>query len=491
MALSSLELEMSMNIARLQADTGKAVKIVENFGRNIKFALAGAFAGLSAVALKEYATGVIGSVAALDDMAERTGAAVESLSKLSAVAGIGGHSMETLEMGLVRLAKALGSVDEKAAPAKEALKSIGIDPAKLGTKDTAEAFTLVAEKLNGYRDGLNKTAILVEIFGRSGAQLAPIIKDMADQHEKLRIITAEEASQAEILEKQWKSFVLVIGEAKKALVIDMIPALIKIVEAMKEAYKESGLLMSVLVALGGVASNLFSRSDAKQLELLNQRIDATKESLERLNDAPGPYEKINDQQKARLATTLLNDINERNAILARQKPIELPKIELPDAPQIKDTRKESAKKSPFQTAVEQLEKEAIKAEDLSRRIEVLREIELGSYGKLNPLQKEKLETLAKIVDKVKEEIAVRKADVDAQKYLQEEIQKLETLADKWRDLADPIRERNRLIAEGEELMRIGKLTPEQFRIGTMDAEIRGHSASKNIAGKTGRSLERR
>ena len=353
MALSALELEMSMNLARLQTDAGKAVKIVEGFGRNV---IGTALAGLSVNALKDYATGVVGALAALDDMAERTGAAVEGLSKLSAVAGIGGHSMETVEMGLIRLAKALGSVDEKAAPAKEALKSIGIDPAKLKTTDTAEAFQLVAEKLNAYKDGLNKTALLVEIFGKSGAQLAPIIKDMADQHEKLRIVTAEEAAQAEVLEKQWKSLNLVMAEAKKAMVMDMIPALNEIVGAMKEAYKESGLLMALWVGLGGVAANLFKRSDADTIDLLNRKIDGTRASLERLNDVPGPYSNRNAARKSALADELLRDINARDAILARQNPIVMPKIELPDAPKIQDPKTAKAAEAAAKQAADAYQK---------------------------------------------------------------------------------------------------------------------------------------
>lgn len=143
----------------------------------------------------------VAGAAALDDLAEKTGASVEKLSALASVAKISGTNIETVEGGLIKFAKALNAVDSETSKAGQAFAALGLDPQKLRTQDTAEAFKVLADTLSKFKDDSSKTAAVLEILGKSGAQLLPYLNDLADTGDLQARVTSEQAAQAENLEK--------------------------------------------------------------------------------------------------------------------------------------------------------------------------------------------------------------------------------------------------------------------------------------------------
>ena len=69
----------------------------------------------------------------------------------------------------------MAGVDEESSRAGKALAAIGVQ-----SRDPAQALTEIAQKFATYEDGANKAALAVAIFGKSGAQLLPILKDIAE-----------------------------------------------------------------------------------------------------------------------------------------------------------------------------------------------------------------------------------------------------------------------------------------------------------------------
>ena len=70
-------------------------------------------------------------------------------------------------------------------------------------KDTRALIAEVADKFAGYADGASKTALAVELFGRTGAELIPILNggaagfaDMDEQARKLGLTIDEETAKA-------------------------------------------------------------------------------------------------------------------------------------------------------------------------------------------------------------------------------------------------------------------------------------------------------
>lgn len=249
----TLEIQMLANMARLQTDMNQAKGVVTGFAQHAQNAMAGvrsAFAslgiGLGFAAVAAGFKGIIDAAARLDDVAERTGATVEQLSKLEQVARIGGHSMETAEMSMIRLAKALHGGDDEAKGAGKALAALGLQADALRGKDTAESLRIVAAELNKYQDGAGKTALAIDLLGKSGAQALPFLKDLANEQGIATRVTTEQAAAAEELQKSLGRLRNDMQAASQAMALKLVPSLVDWVSANREALRIGGSTSEML-----------------------------------------------------------------------------------------------------------------------------------------------------------------------------------------------------------------------------------------------------
>lgn len=135
--------------------------------------LAGVTAGFVAMTRN-----ALNSADALDDLSQKVGASAENLSVLQYQAGISG-GLESLEANLTRLAVRLGDLDRGSRQAQDAFGRLGLTAEDFAGLDTAQAFDLIAQRLGKVEDSTRKTDIAVQIFGKTGAQLVPLLNDLA------------------------------------------------------------------------------------------------------------------------------------------------------------------------------------------------------------------------------------------------------------------------------------------------------------------------
>ena len=199
-----------------------------------------AFAG--GAAIKSLIGDTISWAAGMDDLSEKTGASVEHLSALSRVARISGADMETVETGLIRLAKALAGADDEAKGAGHALAAIGLSAEALRGQDTAVSFKQIADALAQYEDGAGKTAIAQDLLGKQGAKLLPLLKDLSEESITNGKLTKEQAAAAETLEKAWNRVNAAGGAWAKGLVIDVMPQLASLLDWLVSVKDHVGLL---------------------------------------------------------------------------------------------------------------------------------------------------------------------------------------------------------------------------------------------------------
>ena len=207
---------------------------------------AGLGAALTAGAFTQTIANTIKFAAALDDMAEATGASVENLSALAGVAKIGGHDLGMVESSLQKLAKALHGTGEESKGAASALEALGLSAEDLRGKDTAEAMLDVAKALDQFKDGSGKTAVAIALLGKNGAALLPFLKDLAEQSELVGKVTAEQAASAEAYEKNLNRLTASFSSAGKAAAYELLPFLEKITGEMVAARDASGSFASAI-----------------------------------------------------------------------------------------------------------------------------------------------------------------------------------------------------------------------------------------------------
>lgn len=280
MIAGQLEILMFAQLARLQGDMNQAKQVVGGAMDKISDAAGKAKAALGALgvgvgigAIASMTKGFIDAAAKLDDVAEKTGASVEQLSALQRQARISGESFDTVEMGLVRLSKALHNTDDESKGAGKALAAVGLKAEELRNMDTATALRTVAEAFNKYADGSGKTAAALDIFGKSGAALLPILKDLANDEQAAANVTAKQAAEAEALQKTLRRFADASTVAKQALVMELVPALNKTLNAVVETNKATGSLVQSITAVANVKLGIFGDTTAEQIDTIKKKIE--------------------------------------------------------------------------------------------------------------------------------------------------------------------------------------------------------------------------
>lgn len=136
-----------------------------------------AIAGLGAAAVGGLAVlgkNAIDAADNLNDLSQRTGVGVETLSKFGAAAEDSGSSIEEVAKAMGKLSK--GIVDPS-SKVNEALRSIGISSTDTQGKirSVDQVMLDIADKFSKLPDGAQKTALAMEIFGKSGANLIPML----------------------------------------------------------------------------------------------------------------------------------------------------------------------------------------------------------------------------------------------------------------------------------------------------------------------------
>ena len=148
-------------------------------------ALGGAIAGAFSVAAVK---GAIDTLDQLDDLAEKSGIAAESLSALRYAGEVVGTPLESLATGVRKLslnmAAAAGGGKEQIA----AFQAIGVSFKNLdGSLRGSDAMLgSIADKFASFRDGPEKAALAVELFGKAGADMIPLLNKGAAGIEELK-----------------------------------------------------------------------------------------------------------------------------------------------------------------------------------------------------------------------------------------------------------------------------------------------------------------
>ncbi len=147
------------------------------------FAVAGAaIAGVGVsigAALFEMADKTAKLGAEMHDMSQRTGVSADMLSEFSYAAAQSGASLDSVVSGMRLLAGHMEDVVSKGNFAGSAFEKLGIaaTDASGQLRPTSDVLLDVADKFASMQDGAEKSALAVELFGRGGLALIPMLDE--------------------------------------------------------------------------------------------------------------------------------------------------------------------------------------------------------------------------------------------------------------------------------------------------------------------------
>jgi hypothetical protein len=212
--------------------------------------------------------GAINEADKLSKAAQKLGIPIEELSKLKYAADLSGVSFESLSTAVGKLSRNMADAAGNAlGPAAEAFRAIGVSVVDAAgqLRPTSAVLADIAERFAGFRDDAGKTALAIQLFGRAGADLIPLLnqgaaglKDLGDEAEKLGLVIDQRTGTAS---ERFNDALTKIGLAGKGvanqLAERLAPAFADLAERMVEGIKQSqgwsAILEIMVISFKGIA----------------------------------------------------------------------------------------------------------------------------------------------------------------------------------------------------------------------------------------------
>lgn len=153
------------------------------------------FTGLVSVgALASFATQAFNAADAIGDAAARAGVAVDSLSRLAFAANQSDVEFGSLTAGIRNLQKSMIEASIGTGDAAKAFGRLGVSAASLRGLKLEEQLGRLADGFKNIVDPAERTTLAMQLFGKSGQELVPLlaggaeaIKKLTDQSDRLGI----------------------------------------------------------------------------------------------------------------------------------------------------------------------------------------------------------------------------------------------------------------------------------------------------------------
>lgn len=290
--VSGIEVVFKANTAELDKGVAQAESRLTKFSslaRTGMIAL-GAAGTTAATGLALATQAAINHADEIGKMAQKVGMTTEALSRLEYAARLSDVSLGELQVGLGQLSKNM----EAGTAGLDAL-GISVMTADGRLRSTNEVFLEVAERFSTIEDGAGKTAIAMDIFGRSGANLIPLLNsgrdglaEMAAEADRLGLTISGNASQAaERFNDNVTRIQAALGGLTSQIAQGVAPRMADLTERMIDFYKETNAVETVVQAVNFVMTELakFAIMASQALTEVVEVITFLGDAVERLGNA--------------------------------------------------------------------------------------------------------------------------------------------------------------------------------------------------------------
>jgi hypothetical protein len=244
--VSGIEVRFSGNTADLEKAVGKAEGAISRFSKTAIASLAGALSAGAFVAAGKAALNYADSIS---KVSQKVGMTTEELSGLNYAAKLSDVSMGQLQSSLGIMARKMGD-------SADSFQALGVSLRNTdGTmRGTNQVLMDVADKFARMPDGVQKSQWALELFGRSGLDLIPLlnggaagISAMTEQARMFGVVVSQDAARgAEQFNDNITRMQQYVAGAVQNFTTGMTPALVNVSEALvnsaksTEAFKTAG-----------------------------------------------------------------------------------------------------------------------------------------------------------------------------------------------------------------------------------------------------------
>lgn len=229
---------------KLQKGLSEASAKLKAFGAGVATIGAGitavgsAFAGPILASAKAFST--VGDD--IEKMGRRTGLAAESVSELKFAAAQSGTEISAVEIAVRKMQKTITDASDGTKEAVDGLKRLGLTVADLKDMNPAEQFALIARRMAAIPNATTKAASAMEVFGKSGTAIIPMIEDLDALQKEARelgiVMSTEDATAAANLNDAFGRLTAQFEAIKNIVGAAVTPLLLEMAETLKETAKD-------------------------------------------------------------------------------------------------------------------------------------------------------------------------------------------------------------------------------------------------------------
>jgi len=235
--------------------------------KNTLFTLNNAFKAmavfLAASTASRFVTGAIDQADAFGKLSRQTGIAANSLQAYVNAGKLAGVEQSTIEKGLRRLAQSMREADQGVSTYADAYKALGVSvrDSDGNLKESEVVLSELADRFKEMPNGATKAALAMEIFGRSGAQLIPMLNEGGEALEKWNYETSEGFAQnAEFFNDQITMLGFGFDGFRKQLTDALLPTLNELIGVFQKVFASendwTGLFKVIEVGIRSVAFSI-------------------------------------------------------------------------------------------------------------------------------------------------------------------------------------------------------------------------------------------
>lgn len=239
---------------------------------------------------------------AIGDAADRAGVAVESLSRLKFAAEQNDVEFGALTTAIKRWQVTLS---EAAGGSKDASASLGLlqlSASRLKGLRLEDQLRLIADQFRRIKDPADQTRIAVELFGRSGEQLVPLLRQggtaigqLTDEADRLGITLDQKTVRSiDKADKALKKLKATLNSFGGRVAGSIAEAIVGPVDNLDAAERRLGELVERRDAILRGSIRLPGPERSRQLDTLNAQIEGAREGLEIIRRMEAEAEQIDN-----------------------------------------------------------------------------------------------------------------------------------------------------------------------------------------------------
>lgn len=235
--------------AQTGANAAKGISLINDALAGVKGLLPRLTFAAAVAELTHLAVHSIEAANNIGDLSQATGASAETLSLFSLAAKETGTPIEILTRNIPSLAKALDALKNGDKPTVEAFKRIGLSAKDFQGLNFDESLKKIAVTMGGFEDSEGKAAVAMQLFGKNGAMLIPVLDQLATEGlpnvearaKKLGVLFSEDmVSAADAATKAWADMSSKTQGSINQLIIGGVPQLTEALDHLNKSAEIDG-----------------------------------------------------------------------------------------------------------------------------------------------------------------------------------------------------------------------------------------------------------